>query len=165
MITNRKISPPWVMCLSIIGIFSFCVTIKFIVDFIYMRISVKCKNYWSIFCELTLIFHQIRHYCLHMIIPYSGFMVIYNSRCFVNLTTEDQRRDSPIIQDYWSNYFIMKFDDIIIQLGEFGTYQIRAYFLICLVGIPCGLHSLVVVSSWPIRTATFIGISAIKTGQ
>ncbi|XP_072021441.1 organic cation transporter protein-like [Amphiura filiformis] len=36
----------------------------------------------------------------------------------------------------------MKFDDIIIELGEFGRYQRRAYFLIGLVGIATAAHML-----------------------
>ncbi|XP_072037058.1 organic cation transporter protein-like [Amphiura filiformis] len=39
----------------------------------------------------------------------------------------------------------MRFDDIIIQLGEFGRYQRRVNFLICTVAILSGFHSLVPV--------------------
>lgn len=37
----------------------------------------------------------------------------------------------------------MKFDDILKALGEFGPYQRRIYFLICLPAIGCALHKLV----------------------
>ena len=36
----------------------------------------------------------------------------------------------------------MKFDDIIAELGEFGPYQRRTYFLMCLVAIPTALQTL-----------------------
>lgn len=37
----------------------------------------------------------------------------------------------------------MKFDDILKRLGEFGPYQRRIYFLLCLPAISCALHKLV----------------------
>ncbi|GFN79332.1 organic cation transporter protein [Plakobranchus ocellatus] len=36
----------------------------------------------------------------------------------------------------------MKFDDLITELGEFGPYQQRVYFIVCLVGIPAALQTL-----------------------
>ncbi len=45
------------------------------------------------------------------------------------------------------NIIKMKFDDIIIELGEFGRYQRRSYFLIGLVGIATAAHMLAQVSS------------------
>ncbi|KAK3734882.1 hypothetical protein RRG08_038908 [Elysia crispata] len=36
----------------------------------------------------------------------------------------------------------MKFDDLITELGEFGPYQKRLYFIVCLVGIPAALQTL-----------------------
>ncbi|RUS86172.1 hypothetical protein EGW08_006066 [Elysia chlorotica] len=36
----------------------------------------------------------------------------------------------------------MKFDDLITELGEFGPYQQRLYFIVCLVGITAALQTL-----------------------
>ncbi|XP_068085491.1 organic cation transporter protein isoform X2 [Anabrus simplex] len=36
----------------------------------------------------------------------------------------------------------MAFDDVLSHLGEFGRYQKRIYFLLCLPGISCALHKL-----------------------
>ncbi|XP_072019582.1 organic cation transporter protein-like [Amphiura filiformis] len=36
----------------------------------------------------------------------------------------------------------MKFDGIILELGEFGRYQKRSFFLVSLVGIACALNAL-----------------------
>ena len=45
----------------------------------------------------------------------------------------------------------MKFDDILVEVGEFGRYQRRLYILTCLVIIPCAFHGLgqVGVDVWP----------------
>ncbi|XP_067010714.1 organic cation transporter protein [Anabrus simplex] len=37
----------------------------------------------------------------------------------------------------------MVFDDVFLHLGDFGRYQKRIYFLLCLPGIPVALHKLV----------------------
>ncbi|GFN79340.1 organic cation transporter protein [Plakobranchus ocellatus] len=39
----------------------------------------------------------------------------------------------------------MKFDDLITELGEFGPYQQRVYFIVCLVGIPSAMQTLAAV--------------------
>ncbi|GFN93714.1 organic cation transporter protein [Plakobranchus ocellatus] len=39
----------------------------------------------------------------------------------------------------------MKFDDLITELGEFGPYQQRVYFIVCLVGISTALQTMAVV--------------------
>ena len=40
---------------------------------------------------------------------------------------------------------IMKFDDVVEEIKPFGLYQKRMYFLVCLVGIPAALHTMVTV--------------------
>lgn len=40
----------------------------------------------------------------------------------------------------------MKFDDIIVELGEFGRFQRRTYFLTGLVGIIVACHMLAQVT-------------------
>lgn len=37
----------------------------------------------------------------------------------------------------------MAYDDVLMQLGEFGKYQRRIYFLLCLPAISCAFHKLV----------------------
>ncbi|XP_059153490.1 organic cation transporter protein-like [Physella acuta] len=39
----------------------------------------------------------------------------------------------------------MKFDDIVLLLGEFGTYQKRVYFLLCLASMSCGIQIMISV--------------------
>lgn len=36
----------------------------------------------------------------------------------------------------------MKFDSVLLQVGEFGRYQIRVYILLCLPAICCAMHKL-----------------------
>ncbi|XP_033115307.1 organic cation transporter protein-like [Anneissia japonica] len=36
----------------------------------------------------------------------------------------------------------MKFDDVLGYLGDFGVYQKRIYFMVCLIAIPCSIHQL-----------------------
>ncbi|KAL0280892.1 UNVERIFIED_CONTAM: hypothetical protein PYX00_002054 [Menopon gallinae] len=36
----------------------------------------------------------------------------------------------------------MAYDDVLLHLGEFGRYQKRIYFLLCLTVIPCAFHKL-----------------------
>jgi MFS transporter, OCT family, solute carrier family 22 (organic cation transporter), member 4/5 len=36
----------------------------------------------------------------------------------------------------------MAFDELLVHLGEFGRYQKRIYFLLCLPAISCALHKL-----------------------
>ncbi len=40
---------------------------------------------------------------------------------------------------------MMKFDDVIAELGDFGPLQKKFYCLVCLVAIPCGLQTLLSV--------------------
>ena len=39
----------------------------------------------------------------------------------------------------------MKFDDVVVAITPFGPYQKRTYFLVCLIGIPAALHTMVTV--------------------
>ena len=39
----------------------------------------------------------------------------------------------------------MKFDDVVEAVKPFGLYQKRTYFLVCLIGIPAALHTMVTV--------------------
>ena len=48
----------------------------------------------------------------------------------------------PILPPPYEN---MKFDEILTQLGAFGPYQRRTYFLLCLISIPGAWHKLVQV--------------------
>ncbi|PIK50849.1 putative organic cation transporter protein-like [Apostichopus japonicus] len=36
----------------------------------------------------------------------------------------------------------MKFDDILKSIGEFGPYQIKIYFMVCLIGIPVAMNQM-----------------------
>lgn len=37
---------------------------------------------------------------------------------------------------------IMSYDDVLKRLGEFGPYQRKIYFLLCIAVIPCAFHKL-----------------------
>ena len=39
----------------------------------------------------------------------------------------------------------MKFDDVVVAITPFGPFQKRTYFLVCLIGIPAALHTMVTV--------------------
>jgi OCT family organic cation transporter-like MFS transporter 4/5 len=39
----------------------------------------------------------------------------------------------------------MKFDDVLIKIGEFGTYQKVLYVVVCLPAINCGIFMLISV--------------------
>lgn len=36
----------------------------------------------------------------------------------------------------------MTYDDLLHKIGDFGTYQKRIYFMLCLTGISCAFHKL-----------------------
>uniref|UniRef100_A0A8D8ZQ27 Organic cation transporter-like protein n=2 Tax=Cacopsylla melanoneura TaxID=428564 RepID=A0A8D8ZQ27_9HEMI len=48
----------------------------------------------------------------------------------------------PFVFPQNSIYF-MAYDDILLKLGEFGRYQQRIYFLLCLPAMSCALHKLI----------------------
>lgn len=39
----------------------------------------------------------------------------------------------------------MKFDDIVKNLGEFGKFQKRVYFLLCMAAMSCGIQIMISV--------------------
>ena len=39
----------------------------------------------------------------------------------------------------------MKFDEVLTEIGEFGTYQKRLYFLLCLPAINAGIFMVISV--------------------
>lgn len=45
----------------------------------------------------------------------------------------------------------MKFDDVLLKLGEFGPYQKRLYFLLCIpaISVGCYMLNLVIILETP----------------
>ena len=39
----------------------------------------------------------------------------------------------------------LEYDELLTHIGEFGTFQKRTYFLICLVGIPAAFYNMIIV--------------------
>ena len=44
----------------------------------------------------------------------------------------------------------MKYDDLLVELGEFGRYQKFLYFLVCLVALTSAFHSMNMVFVGPV---------------
>ncbi|XP_072018558.1 organic cation transporter protein-like [Amphiura filiformis] len=60
----------------------------------------------------------------------------------------------------------MKFDEIIVEIGEFGRYQQRTFFLVSLVGIACAMHGLTHVSiQWRGRHMSIVNVLFKRDGE
>lgn len=52
--------------------------------------------------------------------------------------------NSQLVTDrlIYTSSFIMKFDDIVTDIGEFGPYQIKVFLMVGLIGIPVGFNQM-----------------------
>ncbi|XP_075216993.1 organic cation transporter isoform X2 [Lycorma delicatula] len=56
---------------------------------------------------------------------------------------KDKQTIKDVLEDPIAKKEDMAYDDVLSQLGEFGRYQRRIYFLLCLPAISCAFHKLV----------------------
>ncbi|VVC43321.1 Major facilitator superfamily domain,Major facilitator, sugar transporter-like [Cinara cedri] len=64
-----------------------------------------------------------------------------NDACVEGIPEKKPRKQKRIISAD-VELIIMTYDDLLHKIGDFGTYQRRIYFFLCLPGISCALHKL-----------------------
>lgn len=56
--------------------------------------------------------------------------------------TEPPKKVESVSKEVETEPIKMKLDTVLLQVGEFGHYQKRVYFLLCLPAILCAMHKL-----------------------
>jgi len=96
--------------------------------------------------EYFSIYDQCKTFVILLMIQYVVYIYVYEHILLVlvkNWTTSYSiTTQRPQLVGHWSWKNKMTYDDLLYKIGDFGKYQKRIYFFLCLPAISCALHKL-----------------------